>query len=71
MQTPTAETLKQTESLFAKNREPFFNSIGHKEPYAAMDAPGILIPWISRMACSRAAQKRRCTGITRSLNWQS
>jgi hypothetical protein len=28
---PVAETLKQTESLFAEHHEPFFNSIGHLE----------------------------------------
>jgi hypothetical protein len=30
MATSAAESLKQTESLFAKNHEPFFNSIGPK-----------------------------------------
>jgi len=29
-QTYAAENLKQTESLFAENHEPFFNSIGQK-----------------------------------------
>ena len=31
MATSAAESLKQTESLFAKNHEPFFNSIGQQQ----------------------------------------
>jgi hypothetical protein len=30
-QTSAAESLNTTESLFAKNHEPFFNTIGHKQ----------------------------------------
>jgi hypothetical protein len=39
MATSAAESLRQTESLFAKNHEPFFNRIGQKRPFAIAKFP--------------------------------
>jgi hypothetical protein len=39
MATSAAESRSQTESLFAENNEPFFNTIGQTLPIHSMPAP--------------------------------
>jgi hypothetical protein len=59
-QTSAAKTLKQTESLFAKNREPFFNSIDPERPSA---------PSGFCNALSLSTGANRNTGVTEYAGW--
>jgi hypothetical protein len=48
--TSAVESLQQTESLFAKNREPFFNAIGQDRPIRADDCKSALLPLATAFA---------------------